>query len=98
ITPIPSPGAGKPATVEFTFEDPLAWFGRATVKLPDSRTRSQADLRAEVLTAVDALTTADLPAEPTTMPLSSADGYADSILSELNSANGTRHYARPDDT
>jgi hypothetical protein len=38
-----------------------------------------------------------VPPEPATLPLSSADGLALRILDELNSANGTRHFAKPED-
>jgi hypothetical protein len=97
IEPLPVSGPADSPTVVITCADPLEWMGRQPVRLPDSRTRSQASLRAEVLAEVWPYAT-DLPAEPTTLPLSAADGLAGNVLDELNRASGTRHYIKPADT
>jgi PKD repeat protein len=94
VTVIPAPGAPYPSFVEFTCEDPLAWIGRTPVTIIASRHRSQLDLRTEILAAANE-PSFDLCAEPTTLPLSYADGLAGNLLDELNRANGTRHFARP---
>jgi PKD repeat protein len=94
VTVIPTPGSEYPAFVEFTCEDPLAWIGRRPINVTASRHRSQRDLRLAILTAASE-PSYDLCVEPTTMPLSAAEGLAGNLLDDLNRANGTRHFARP---
>lgn len=96
LSVLPEGGATVAPFVELVCADPFEWAGRQRVTLPDSRTRSQADLRSDVLDEL-AWTLSTLPTEPATLPLSSADGLALNILDELNAANGTRHFAKPED-
>lgn len=97
LSVIPGEGTSVPPFTEIVCADPLEWASRQDVTLPDSRTRSQAELRLAVLNAIG-FTTTTLPVEPTTLPLSSANGKALNILDAINDANGTRHFAKPEDT
>lgn len=96
ISVLPEPGATVAPFVELVCEDPLAWLERQTISLPDSTERSQAQLRLEILLAAGQHFR-DVPAEPTTLPLSRADGSALRALEAINNANGTRHFAKPAD-
>lgn len=96
ISLLPEGGATVAPFAEFVTEDPLAWAGRQKITIPDSRVRSQADLRATVANFLS-WTNVTLPAEPATLPLSSADGLALNVLDSINHANGTRHFAKPAD-
>lgn len=96
LSVLPGDGTSVPPFVELVCADPLDWMSRQRVTLADSRTRSQADVRAEVLGALG-VTNLDLCPEPTTLPLSGADGLALNILDALNASNGTRHFAKPAD-
>jgi hypothetical protein len=96
LSPLPQAGATVAPFVEVVCADPLEWFGRQRVTLADATTRSQYDLRVEVLDALG-VTESDLAVEPTTLPLSRADGLALGILDNINQANGTRHFAKPAD-
>ena len=97
LSVLPVPGASVAPFVEIVTADPLEWASRQKVTLADSRTRSQADLRSDVLDELG-WTLRTVPSEPTTLPLSSADGLALNILDALNTSNGTRHFAKPEDT
>lgn len=94
ITPIPAGGFAEAPTVEILCEDALTYYGRQTVQIADSTTRSQGSLRADVLTAIGETHTSLAP-EIATLPLSSASGDALSVLTGLNAANGTRHWIKP---
>ena len=96
LSPQPVSGATVAPFTEMVTADPFEWASRQKVTLADSRTRSQADLRAEVISFLGWPFPAP-PAEPTTLPLSSADGLALGILDALNASNGTRHFAKPSD-
>jgi hypothetical protein len=98
ISVLPEAGAAVAPFVEMVTADPFEWASRQKVSVADSTTRSQADLRAAVLGGLDWSATALLPAEPTTLPLSSADGLAMNVLDALNGSNGTRHFAKPEDS
>jgi hypothetical protein len=97
IAPIPAAGATDAPTVEVLCDDPLAWMSRRPARLADSLTRSQLDFRIATLDAIgESAGRRDLAMESATLPISSADApNALQLLSDLNSANGTRHFVRP---
>lgn len=97
ITPIPGDGTQTPPTVEIVCEDPFGWWARLPVKLRGIAGEAQDAFRLRVIQEIDIEAQADVPVEPTTMFISSADGYAINILEALNIANGSRHYIRPAD-
>lgn len=94
---LPVSGASVSPTAEMVCEDPLGWYGRTKATVADSTTRSQYDLRVAVLDVIDPIGLRAIEPEPTTLPLSSADGLGLNILDAINASNGTRHFAKPAD-
>lgn len=97
ITLIPSPGTADPATVEIQCEDMLSWARRMPIRLDHAEGRSHRQLRLDALTEA-AETRQSLDNEIHTMPLSHADADLLSVLDAINSVNGTRHFAKPEDS
>lgn len=96
ITLIPAGGAEESPTVELVCEDALGWYRRLPVVVDYAEGRAHDALREAALIAADE-TRYDLAHEIHTMPLSHAEGDLLSTLDAINSVNGTRHYARPED-
>lgn len=99
VTPIAVAGAGPDATptVEMLFEDPLGWYSRQKAQVSGAVDRSQKAFRTAVLAAIPE-SLLDLDDEITTLPFSAADTQdALTLLTTLNAANGTRHFAQPAD-
>ena len=96
ITPLVASGTDVAPQVEITCEDALSWLGRTSVGLADGLYLTHAEIRDAIL-ATAGETRTDLPHETTTVPIAGWDGSALSALEALNAANGSRHFAKPED-
>lgn len=84
--------------VEILCDDPLASYRSRPVELTASAGRSQQDVRAAVLAAIDEDNRA-LATEPVELPISAVSSDdALGVLAELNRASGSRHFIAPADT
>jgi hypothetical protein len=97
---VPNVDSDGTRIVEVLCEDAFGRYRRTPVTVAASLTRSQGELRGEVLTAAGESTDRRaLEDEPGMLPISAVDGDdALSVLEDLNKATASRHFVAPGDS